>query len=424
MILNKFLDKTIEAAKQSARQIYGDDLTALKGILPDKDAGVTFERSNKKLETADREKSTAVESKLTAIREYAARQTASDIHKINGWKGSCNAAALPRKPEQAKSSRTNFASEQVYSRKDIRGTGRTTTSSNGRPEKPSGAGQKESPLHQRLDRLESLVHLTLSSDDLSYASHPAYHKLLHKGVPQRLISDWFHSLSDQGIHPGEQQELFRTKLSHLICEAVAKAKPRPAGQLMFFTGRSGAGKTHLVMKLSQHARFRGDKTLAVASLAPPAGTNRPYYTILAPFCRDHNIPYYQLRTEDGLGAVTEEWEPFDHILIDTPSVETMEAGEFKQLMGFKERLRSIYRSETHYLVNTSVNGMAFRDPMAARLKADHLALTHIDKSDRWGQAVRLLTQTDYRLRFISSGETIPGDLDIFNPERFAKRLLN
>lgn len=492
MILHKFLDKTIEAAKQSAMQMYGNDLSALKSILQDTDdkneedrpgrhreneenerllpaaakpgGGVTFERSEKK---GDQQKSTDVESKLTAIRAYAARQTASDINEINGWKEPAVGALPSEKSSRAKNPPDNPATKQVYSRKDLRGPGRAAGSaannntavrnnrstgskkkeesgardgqpfrnvaktrpglaSNSRPKESSGpgAGEKESPLLQRLDRLESLMHLTLSSADLSHASHPAYHKLLHKGVPKRLISDWFHTLSNQGIHPGEQQKLFNSKLSNIICEVITKAKARSGGKLLFFMGRSGTGKTHLIMKLSQHPRLMADKKIAVASLEPPAGTNHPYYTILAPFCRDRDLPYYRLRAGTTADAMIKEWKQFDHILIDTPSVEKIEENSFEQLMEVKDQLKSAYSSETHYVVNTAVNGVAFHDPLAARTESDHFAFTHIDKSDRWGQTVQLIAQTDYSLRFISSGETIPDDFDIFDPERFAENLLN
>jgi signal recognition particle GTPase len=74
-------------------------------------------------------------------------------------------------------------------------------------------------------------------------------------------------------------------------------------------------------------------------------------------------------------------------------------------------------------VNTSISGTAFNDPLAKDIEADHIALTHIDQSLKWGKTVQLLANTDYKLRYISSGPSILSDLLPFKPEKFARKLL-
>ncbi|GAA5522444.1 hypothetical protein LQ318_11900 [Aliifodinibius salicampi] len=477
MILNKFLDKTIETAKQSALQMYGYNLTELKSILHDKGesedgesrnnfsqqeksykkylstgqrkrTGVTFERSatpsdSKNNTNGDKNN---IESKLTAIRKYAAEQTASNEEEISHWKG--DSVEDNGSQKETSKLKQNTPSSQLYSRKDIRpraqktddrisamkskdhgGPSRTVSSidreqsSFNHKSKPQKEENKRS-LHQRLDRLESLMHLTLSSDDLSYASHPAFHKLLHKGVPKRLISKWFHIISEQGIHPNKQEELFQSKLSSIIQEAISEVHPGDPKKLLLFTGRSGSGKTSLVMKLSQKTHLFGGQDIAVVSIVPDDYAKMNYYTILEPFCRDHGIPYYRLKDEQELNSLSNEWKSFDHILIDTPSIELIDEFFFKQFVNIKQKLQSLYEAETHYLVNTAVNGVAFNDPLAVQVKADSLALTHIDQSNRWGKTVQLLIQSDYGLRFINSSESLEEGIDIFRPELFAKKLLN
>lgn len=477
MILNKFLDKTIETAKQSALQMYGYNLTELKSILHDKGegedgesrnnssqqeksdkkylstgqrkrTGVTFERSTRtdSKNSSNDNVDNNIESKLTAIRKYAAEQTASNVEEMSHWKGD---SADDNKPQKETIKlKKDTPSSQLYSRKDIRpqakktdnrisamkskdhgGPSRTVSSidrkqsSFNHENKPQREKEKRS-LHQRLDRLESLMHLTLSSDDLSYASHPAFHKLLHKGVPKRLISKWFHIISEQGIHPNKQEELFQSKLSSVIQEAISEVYPGDPKKLLLFTGRSGSGKTSLIMKLSQRPHLFEGKDIAVASIIPDDNTKMNYYTILDPFCRDHDIPYYRLKDEQELDTLSNEWKSFDHILIDTPSIELIDEFFFKQFIDIKQKLHSLYEIETHYLVNTAVNGVAFNDPLAVQVKADHLAFTHIDQSNKWGRTVQLLIQSDYELRFINSSESVEEGIDLFKPELFAKKLLN
>lgn len=470
MILNKFLDKTIETAKQSALQMYGYNLTELKSILHDEDgdegsrknssqqkkknenkhlptaqrkrAGVTFERSTRtdSKNSSNDDVDNDIESKLTAIRKYAAEQTASNAAEMSHWEGNSS--------NDNGSQKQSTTSKRLYSRKDIRSqakktdnkitamkskdhgdSSRTVSSIDQKQfsfkhENKSEKEEEERSLHQRLDRLESLMHLTLSSDDLSYASHPAFHKLLHKGVPKRLISKWFHTISDQSIHPNKQEELFQSKLSSIIQEEISGIHSGNPKKLLLFTGRSGSGKTSMVMKLSQQSHLFEEQDIAVASIVPDDNTKLNYYTILDPFCKDHDIPYYRLKNEQELDTLSKEWKSFDHILIDTPSIELIDEFFFKQFVNIKQKLLSLYEMETHYLVNTAVNGVAFNDPLAVQVKADHLAFTHIDQSNKWGRTVQLLIQSDYGLRFINSSESVEDEIDIFKPELFAKKLLN
>jgi flagellar biosynthesis GTPase FlhF len=484
MILNKFLDKTIETAKQSALQMYGYNLTDLKSILheddkgkdeegrnnssqqeknkkkylpsdPKKRRGVTFERSAlPKSENSTNDND--IESKLTAIRKYAAEQTASKMEEISHWEGaSADNESQKELPKQETPSR------QLYSRKDIRSRARekgNKVTAMKRKEKTNPSktissihrkqssfkqtdtnilsnnetinqGTKspksdERSLHKRLDRLESLMHLTLSSDDLSYSSHPAFHKLLHKGVPKRLISKWFHTISDQGFHPNKQEELFQSKLTAIIQDAISGVHSGHSKKLMLFTGRSGSGKTHMIMKLSRQTHLLEGQNIAVASVVPNQSTKLNYYTILAPFCRDHDIPYYRLEDAQELDTLSKKWKSFDHILIDTPSMELIDEILFEQFVNIKQKLHSLYEMETHYLVNTAVNGVAFNDPLAVQVKADNLAFTHIDQSNKWGSTIQLLIQSDYGLRFINSSESMDDGIEIFNPELLAKKLLS
>lgn len=146
MILSKFIDKTLEAAKQSALQIAGDDYADLKEMIPNEDGneendhgssanqqqhskddshqkntvsntkGVVFERSGSK---ADGEKQTNhdFDKKLESIRKYAAQQETDNPERLNREDSPRDATPETGYSEENKA--TSKAAVEMYSRKDI-----------------------------------------------------------------------------------------------------------------------------------------------------------------------------------------------------------------------------------------------------------------------------------------------------------------
>jgi len=491
MILNKFIDKTLEAAKQSALQIYGDDYSNLTNMMPGDDkqgnqdeehpqkkkekesegvtptngnpeGAVVFERSHDKNSRKKQSSDRTIDQNLKSIRKYAAQQTTDNRESFHTKDSTAD--ATPPIAEETGDSSYNKSASSVYSRKAIRPKKPVTKdkSRSSREQEfdnlklnnmtPSPQKNQEEPydqlvqglpndiservndedqesekndsgdIHKRLDRLESLMHLALSTPDAAYYEHPLYHKLLHKGVSQKLIKQWFEHITAQGIEPTQQADLFYAKLLQQIDECLEQSKADTSKKVMIFTGRSGAGKTHLIMKLASIPNFLADKKIGIACFAPTTNTKNKY-SILEPFCNDKDIDFYRFENTDSITALTAKWDIYDHILIDTPSLEMDGQSLSNDISTLQKSVARHTETETHYLVNTAVNGTAFNDPLAQEVKADHLALTHIDQSLKWGKTLQLLTNTDYKLRYISSGPSIAGNLLPFDPEKFARKLL-
>lgn len=490
MNLNKFIDKTLEAAKQSALQIYGDDYSHLKNAISGDDEksngnqqqdarqkeetnasakkqpkkstakqGVVFERSTSRAPSKEKQApDTGISKKLDSIRRYAAEQSNDDAEAFGLTDTKQKSKEPISSPNAQKGS--HKSSNQLYSRKDLR-PNKNRLPSNVQPRKTAAAkeqsaeeDQKHGPrydtftnelpdgvtpiaempmssdnttqensadLHKRLDRLESLVHLALSVPDAPFSDHPLLHKLVHKGVAQKLIRNWFETIAQQGVNPEQKPELFCSKLLGLIKDLLQQSKAEDAGKVLLFTGRSGAGKTHLMMKLAANSHFMGEKNVALALVMANGQKNK--YSILEPFCNDHDIDFFSIQNADQAADYDETWTSYDHVLIDTPALDTGGSSVINAIDNLKKTLQSHGEIETHYLVNTALNGIAFNDPLAQEISADHIALTHIDQSSKWGQTVQLIANTQYKLRYISSGPAIEGDLLPFNPKKFARKLL-
>jgi flagellar biosynthesis GTPase FlhF len=214
-------------------------------------------------------------------------------------------------------------------------------------------------------------------------------------------------------------------LSGLIRDAIRCETDREIQKYLLFTGPAGAGKTQLIMKLTQHPGFMKQKNVAVVSILPQSAATSPYYTILRPFCEDHNIPFYTIKTGVDVAEMQEEWEAFDHVLIDSPSISTQQDTSFRQYWKIRQILASLKPLEVHYVVNASLNKFYFKESTAINhpLQPDYIAITHLDEVSQWGPVIPFMKEMGCPARFVSNGDRLPDSLHNFDPAWFAQNVL-
>jgi flagellar biosynthesis GTPase FlhF len=280
-------------------------------------------------------------------------------------------------------------------------------------------------LHKRFDKLEALLDSSLISSNLDYASHPAFQQLVQTGISTSVVAGWFSSIIKEGVDPYDQTEMFMSHLSGLIRDAIRCETDREIQKYLLFTGPAGAGKTQLIMKLTQHPGFMKQKNVAVVSILPQSAATSPYYTILRPFCEDHNIPFYTIKTGVDVAEMQEEWEAFDHVLIDSPSISTQQDTSFRQYWKIRQILASLKPLEVHYVVNASLNKFYFKESTAINhpLQPDYIAITHLDEVSQWGPVIPFMKEMGCPARFVSNGDRLPDSLHNFDPAWFAQNVL-
>lgn len=501
MILKNIFGKTIEAAKKSAQQMYGDDFLVIESseaegadgkaritIFSDgkkeghtngnkngttiqkqpenaPEEGVKFERSGdaptprkKGTESIPPKKDT-----LGSLRKFAEQQMGAEL---NGYG---NGTAVLEEPNDDESEKN---SDMLYSRSFIRpvkpapekkkenniekadsGFQKTESEkkeaapdqakSNGfitrfKPTKQRTTAAPEvqevvstrhnereiKALHKRFDKLEALLDSALISANLDYASHPAFQQLVHTGINTSVIAGWFSEIIKEGIDPYDQSDLFMSKLAGIIRKALGKSSEEEPQKFMLFAGPSGAGKTQLIMKLTQLPDFMIDKKLAVISVYPQTEHEAPYYTILEPFCAQYEIPYFKVQSSLDVTKLVEELTEFDHVFIDTPSLSTEQDNSFREFWKIRQLLSPLAPLEVHYVVNAALNRFYFQNSSAKHhpLQPDYVAITHLDEISQWGPVIPFLQKMGCSARYISTGNKL-NNLNEFNPQWFAQKVL-
>jgi len=499
MILKNVFGKTIEAAKKSAQQMYGDDFLVMESNegdasgsasitifsdgkkkeqekLPpeqqnakgktahgDQESGVLFERSYDPGNNSDVAKpNMKKEDRLSSLRKFALELdkelkeptgensvSPTPMDEINGLHSNGNGTKAYGRAAIRNPLNGNGSQEQSFRGPDSEDSDskppvNDTRTGNGfithfKQSEHSREKQRQrlivSPnrneereikaLHKRFDKLEALLDSALISANLDYASHPAFQQLVHTGISTSTIAGWFSKVIEKGIDPYDQPEQFMIKLGGIIRNALGEPNLEAPQKYMLFVGPSGSGKTSLIMKLSQHPELMDSKKIAVVSVHPQDQKSFPYYTILKPFCDDHDLPYFEVRNGKDVNDHLELWSDYDHVLIDTPSINIEQENSFRMFWKIRQMLTPLTPLEIHYVVNASLNKFYFKNTSATHhpLHPDHVAITHLDEVSQWGPVLPFLQEMSCTARYISKGENSPNSLDEFDPRWFAQRIL-
>src|SRR5690625_4800625 len=286
--------------------------------------------------------------------------------------------------------------------------------------------QEEAALHKRFDKLEKLLGSSLISSNFDYVSHPAFQQLVQTGISTSVIARWFSSIIKQGVDPYDQPETFMVKLSGIIREAINRPAEGEPHKYLLFTGPSGSGKTHLIMKLALHDDFMADRKVGVISLLPQGKESELYYTVMEPFCKDRGIPWFPVRNGREVTRLLEEWESYDHLLIDTPSISTEQDHSFRQYWKLRQLVTPLAPLEVHYVVNAALSRFYFQQSLATHhpLLPDYVAITHLDEISQWGPIIPFLDEMGCAARYVSTGSSVPYSLKEFNPAWFAQQVLD
>lgn len=290
-------------------------------------------------------------------------------------------------------------------------------------------------LYKRFDKLEALLDSSLLSAEMKYSSHPAFKQLEQTGIPSSIIADWFKGIEEAGTDPFMAEKEFMVKLGGIIRKALGEITRAKTKKHLMFVGPGGAGKTNMIMKLAGSDAFAKNKQLAVAVLYPDDEEKLPYYSVLPAFCEDHNIECFHIRNAGELKTAAEIWEGFDHVLIDTPSLSSVQNESFREYWQIRQKASGLPSLEVHYVVNASLRNFHFKEASALHhplqpaseehpLQPDYVDITHLDEVSQWGPVIPFLKEMGYRARFLSTGINGEKDLKEFNPQWFVQKVLH
>jgi signal recognition particle subunit SRP54 len=196
---------------------------------------------------------------------------------------------------------------------------------------------------------------------------------------------------------------------------------------IMLAGLQGAGKTSLAAKLALHLKNEGHTPVLVACDLQRPGAVNQLQTVGAQV----GVPVFAPEPGSGVGnpvAVAKDSLKFakdklhDIVIIDTAGRLGVDQEMMEQARAIK---KAVSPDEILFVLDAMVGQDAVNTAEAFRQGVDFtgVVLTKLDGDAKGGAALSVKGVTDRDILFVSTGEK-PEDLEVFYPDRMAKRILD
>lgn len=273
----------------------------------------------------------------------------------------------------------------------------------------------------------------VTEEDVKEIAREVKLALLEADVNYKIVKDFTSKISEKALGqdvlksltPGQQVvKIVHEELVTLLgTEDVGiNMSPNPPTIIMM-AGLQGSGKTTMSAKLANMLRKKGKKPLMVAcDVYRPAAIEQ-----LEVLGKQLNIPVFSDKeSKDVVDIANRALKEANSKLNDVVIVDT--AGRLhvdEELMDELRRLKSSIKPHEILLVVDSMTGqdaVNVAQSFNEQLEIDGVAITKLDGDTRGGAALSVKAITGKPIKFSGTGEKL-NDIEVFHPDRMAKRIL-
>lgn len=193
-------------------------------------------------------------------------------------------------------------------------------------------------------------------------------------------------------------------------------------KVVIFIGPTGVGKTTTIAKIASRYAVEQKKKVALLTMdtyrIAAAEQLRTYANILM-------VPFRVVYTEEEMLTAVQDFQDYDYILMDTAGHSPQnreQLGSMKQLLGRAKKTAECY----FYLVLSATTKYKDLKKIAdsySQIADYRLIFTKLDETEALGNLLNLRLYTDASIAYVTYGQNVPDDIEVFNPQKTVKRLL-
>ncbi|HHW60431.1 MAG TPA: flagellar biosynthesis protein FlhF [Syntrophomonadaceae bacterium] len=285
--------------------------------------------------------------------------------------------------------------------------------------------------------LDELKHMKLLMDDIKSRMHemdvikgvsePAqeFYQLLLKKNVKKEIALRLAARIDQRL-PRDQDadpDWIRDIYTHTVQECLGEAQPivvnEQKGKVVVMVGPTGVGKTTTIAKLAANMTFMEAKEVAFITLDT--------YRIsaaeqLRTFAEIIGIPIRIVFHAADLIDAIQEFRHKDLIFIDTAGRSPYNNDHMGELHEF---LRAAQADEVILVLSATTDSTDLIQIYERfnLMCVDKLIFTKLDETNSYGQILNVLDEVDKPVAYFTTGQSVPDDIEVPDPLRFAKMLI-
>ena len=286
-------------------------------------------------------------------------------------------------------------------------------------------------LQDTLDKLRGKGRLT--EDDINVAMREIRMALLEADVNYRVVKDFVASCKEKclsaevldSLTPSQNVvKIVLDQLTELLgtTESNLTLAQNRTPNVIMLVGLQGSGKTTAASKLAYLLKGQGHKPLLAA-----CDTHRPAAADqLETLGKEIGVPVYRGDGKDAVKVATESIKAAvdgmnDIVIVDTAGRLQIDEEMMQEAVDIKDAVKP----DQILMVVDAMTGQDIVNVVstfAERVDFDGVIMSKLDGDARGGGALSVRAVTGKPIKFVSMGEK-PDSLEVFHPDRMAKRIL-
>jgi len=226
---------------------------------------------------------------------------------------------------------------------------------------------------------------------------------------------------------GDERAVRATLLRRMAALMPATGRTPPAGRsddgrprTVALVGPTGVGKTTTLAKLAANYKLRQGRRVGLVTSdtyrIAAVEQLRTYATIIG-------LPLRVVLTPGEIADACAALDDVDIIFIDTAG---RSPNDGKRVDELREFVESADPHERHLVLSATSNEGVLMTAVErfAPVRPDCVIFTKLDEAERLGTLVNVLARAPRPISFVTSGQEVPDDLDLADPDRLARLVLD
>lgn len=205
-----------------------------------------------------------------------------------------------------------------------------------------------------------------------------------------------------------------------LTEGVLPAQEGP--KVVFFIGPTGVGKTTTVAKIASHYVIEEKKKVALLT----ADTYRIAATEqLKTYANILEVPFRVVYSEEELKDVVKKFADYDYIFVDTTGHSHQNEEQIEKTRNLVHSLDEIVEKQVFLVLSATTKYKDLRQiaDNYKQIAEFELIFTKLDETSSFGNILNLKMYTNAPVAYVTLGQNVPDDIEIFSPQKTVKQLL-
>lgn len=256
------------------------------------------------------------------------------------------------------------------------------------------------------------------------ALNRVYSSLINNGVQQKiaveLIEKTVENLKGSEIKDEDMvKEAIKKEIANRIKENFFRTKNNSDKRTIAFIGPTGVGKTTSIAKLAaRYSLYKNKKVgLITTDTYRVAAVEQ-----LKTYSEIMGIPLQVVYTPYEMEESFLTYKDLDIILIDTAGMSSRNKMHLKEL---KNMLEAVPLTDTFLVLSATTKEKDLIEIISnySLIETNRLMFTKLDETSTYGCLLNAVCYTDNALSYVTTGQSVPEDIEEVNPDRLASLIL-